>query len=369
MGTAELSASYRGVGVLTNTELGLDNLLKKWIRPTERYRAGKSGQSAMDVGYFAQVIDLGKGLGLALTTDGVGTKILIAEMLGRYDTIGIDCVAMNVNDLICVGAEPVSMLDYIAVEKGDPDVLEALGQGLQEGARQSGISIVGGEISQMGEMIRGVQRGGGLDLVGMCVGVVAIDDINVGQSVTPGDLIVGIGSSGVHCNGLSLARRALFDMGKLKPDAYREDLGRTVGEELLEPTQIYVSLVMELVREQSSIKAMINITSDGFLNLTRIKPPVSFRITSLPEPQPIFPLIQHLGNISDAEMYHVFNMGIGFCLICPNDSGVLDSVQQTVREHGLRSQVIGEVSPGADRTVEIVEKRLLGRGDRFAPIA
>ena len=300
---------YRDVRVLPNREMALEQTLLKWVRSTEQFRqSAASGQSALDIGYFANVIRLTDELGLAMTTDGVGTKVLVAEMLGRYDTIGIDCVAMNVNDILCVGAEPMSMLDYIAIEKATPAVLEAIGQGLHEGARQAGINIVGGEIAQMGEIIRGVREGDGLDLIGMCVGLVKLKEINVGQNVAIGDVIIGLRSSGIHSNGLTLARRVLFEQAGFRPDTYLSALGRTVGEELLEPTRIYVPEIRDLLGKGMPIKALVNITSDGFFNLARIRPSVSFEITALPETLPIFSLIQEVGSIKDSEMYQVFNM-------------------------------------------------------------
>ncbi len=359
------SISYREAGVQANDELGLSALLK-WVRPTEGFRSGKGlGRSALDIGYFANVIDLGHGLGLALTTDGVGTKVLVAEMLGRYDTIGIDCVAMNVNDLICVGAEPVSMLDYIGIERASPEILEAIGRGLHEGARQAGINIVGGEISQVPEIIRGVAPGGGLDLVGMGVGIVPLDRVNVGQAVEPGDVIVGLSSSGIHSNGLTLARRVLFDRAGLKPGTYIEELGRTIGEELLEPTRIYVPVVLDLEARGLPLKALVHITGDGFLNLTRIRPAVGFRLRNLQRPPPIFQLIETSGPVAQAEMFQVFNMGIGFCVIVPPEDDVIRLLHEVVRSHGIESFEIGEVVEDPERRVYLDDFGLVGCGDRF----
>ncbi len=358
-------STYRDVGVLTNQELGLAALLK-WVGQTREFRRGKgTGEMLLDIGYFANVIDLGIGVGLAMSTDGVGTKVLIAEMLNRYDTIGIDCVAMNANDIVCVGAEPIAMLDYIAVERATPEVLEAIGRGLYEGAKTAGITIVGGEISQIGEIIRGEREGEGLDVVGMCVGVVPIDRINTGKAVKPGDVIIGFRSSGIHSNGLTLARHALFQAGGLKPDTYVPDLARTVGEELLEPTHIYVPAVSDLLGQGLPIGALVNITSDGFLNLNRIEAEVGFRIRDLPEVQPVFELIQQRGGISDAEMYQVFNMGIGFCVIVPDSEWVRQAVHKTARKHGVQTYEIGEVVEDPQRRVFLTQKSLVGIGDRF----
>src|SRR6478735_4131724 len=178
-------------------------------------------------GHYASVIKLDERTGIALSTDGVGTKLLIAEELGRYDSVGIDCVAMNVNDVICVGAEPLAMLDYIAIDKADPAVCAEVGVGLARGAELAGVEIPGGELAQLGEMVRGV------DVSGACFGTVALDGIIDGSAVQPGDAIIGLPSSGLHSNGYSLARSALE--GLPLGDDPEGRLGRPLGEELLEP--------------------------------------------------------------------------------------------------------------------------------------
>lgn len=357
-------ARYQEAGVLTNAELGLEALLKS-VRRTEDHRQGRLGRSVLDVGYFANVVDIGRGMGLALSTDGVGSKVLIAEMLGRYDTIGIDCVAMNVNDVICVGAEPVSMLDYIGIERATPEVLEAIGRGLYEGARQARVNIVGGEISQIPEIIQGAVKGSGLDLIGMCVGLVPIDKVNVGQDVVPGDVVIGLKSNGVHSNGYSLVRRILFDQAGYAPDRYLDELGKTVGEELLVPTRIYVQEVVDLLEQGLPIHAMIHITSDGLFNLTRIRSAVGFVIDRLPPVPPIFDVLQKLGRVDDAEMYRVFNMGVGFCLIVPDDPAVRKAVDDTLGRHGVESYAIGKVVEDPERHVWVPQKKLSGKGDTF----
>src|SRR5438093_5146726 len=364
--------SYHGTGVLDNTQLGLAALLG-WVNKTAAFRReGQKGRRVVDVGFFASVVDIGNGLGLALCTDGVGSKVLIAEMLQRYDTIGIDCVAMNVNDAICVGAEPISFLDYIAIERATPSVLEKIAEGLYRGAELAGVSIVGGEISQLPNIIKGYEPGGGMDLVGMCAAIVPLDRIILGQDVTPGDVIVGVRSSGVHSNGLTLAREALFEIGKLKVDQNIPQLGCSVGEELLRPTEIYVRPVMDLLNKQRlPIRALVNITSDGFLCLSRINATVGFKLDDLPEPQPIFSLIQRLGNVRAAEMYRVFNMGIGFCVIVPDDRSVLRAVEETfARYRGSTGQTfetrqIGKVVADDRKRVFLTKKRLVGEGEEF----
>jgi phosphoribosylformylglycinamidine cyclo-ligase len=357
------SLTYEAAGVLDNTRLGLNSLLN-WVNATAAFRSTGPGRRVVDVGFFASVIEITDTLGLALCTDGVGSKVRVAEMLQRYDTIGIDCVAMNVNDAICVGAEPISFLDYIAVERAAPEVLEQIARGLYAGAEQAGVGIVGGEISQIPDIIKGHRAGTGLDLVGMCVGVVPLDRIILGERVAPGDAIVGVRSNGIHSNGLTLARRALLEVGALRADQHVPELGGTVGEELLRPTSIYVRPVVELLR-RVPVRALVNITGDGLLNLTRVKARVGFHLDRLPEPPPIFRLIQRLGRVSDPEMYRVFNMGIGFCVIVPDEASVVDAVAQAFAAHRFETQRIGTVVDADRREVVLAQHGLVGEGDAF----
>ena len=197
-------------------------------------------------------------------------------MTGRYDTVGIDCVAMNVNDLICVGARPITLVDYVAVERAEPAMLTALGAGLAEGARQAGVSIAGGEIAAMRDVIKGAVPDAGFDLAGTAVGRVALDAVNTGAHVRPGDSIVGMASSGIHSNGLTLARRVFFETAGLTVADYVDDLGETVGEALLRPTHIYVREALDLLAEVP-VHALVHITGDGFLNLTRIEARVGMK--------------------------------------------------------------------------------------------
>ena len=200
----------------------------------------KLGRPSLQVplpGHYASVIKIDERTGIALSTDGVGTKLLVAEELGRFDTVGIDCVAMNVNDVICVGAEPLAMLDYIAIEKADPAVCEEIGVGLARGAELAGVEIPGGELAQLGDLVRGV------DVSGACFGTVALDAIVDGSAVQPGDVVIGLPSSGIHSNGYTLARSALAGI-----PLDDERLGRPLGDVLLEPTEIYVKPVVELLR-------------------------------------------------------------------------------------------------------------------------
>jgi phosphoribosylformylglycinamidine cyclo-ligase len=344
----------------TGAEGALGSLLQH-VLPTRKY--SERYPLAADIGYFANVIDLGNGEGIAFGTDGVGTKILVAELLGKYDTIGIDCVAMNVNDVICVGAKPVSMVDYIACSFTDEEAFGQLGKGLAQGAWQAGISISGGEISQIREIISGI------DLIGACIGHVKIDRINTGKNVQPGDLIVGLASSGVHSNGLTLARRILlgenWEDQKASVNKFEDKLSRTLGEELLEPTRIYVNPIMDMLDAGIDLKAMVHITSGGFCNLNRVeKDDIRFVIDPLPPTPPVFNLIQERGEVSDAEMFEVFNMGTGFCVIVEDDQAVEDVVR-ICQDHDVISHVIGQVEACQGKEVTIPSKNLVGKGQKF----
>jgi len=260
-------------------------------------------------GHYASVIRIDERLGIALSTDGVGTKLVVAEEMGRLDTVGIDCVAMNVNDVICVGAEPLAMLDYIAVDRADPAVCEEIGVGLARGAELAGIEIPGGELAQLGELVRGV------DVSGACFGTVALDAIVDGSAVEPGDAVIGLPSSGLHSNGYTLARAALagIELGE-DPEGR---LGRPLGEVLLEPTEIYVKPTVELLRSPVPVHGLAHITSGGTGNLLRLAAEVAYEIDApLPVP-PIFELIAERGAVSAEEMRQVFNMGCGFCVVVP----------------------------------------------------
>jgi phosphoribosylformylglycinamidine cyclo-ligase len=303
--------------------------------------AGGSGGPGRQVelpGHYASVIRIDERSGIALSTDGVGTKLLLAEQLGRYDTVGVDCVAMNVNDVICVGAEPLAMLDYIAVDRADPDVCEEIGRGLARGAELAGIEIPGGELAQLGELING------FDIVGACFGLVALDAIVDGSAVAAGDPVIGLPSSGLHSNGYTLARRALE--GVPLDD---ERLGRPLGDALLEPTEIYVRPVLELLRSRVDVRGLAHITSGGLGNLRRLRAEVGYEIDDPLPRQPLFGLIAELGAVTEAEMYEVFNMGCGFC--CVVAAGDEAEALELLRRHHPGAKRIGRAT---DRSGEVV---------------
>ena len=243
--------------------------------------------------------------------------------------------------------QPITLVDYIAVEHAEPAMLEALGAGLAEGARRAGVSIAGGEIAAMRDVIKGAVPGAGFDLAATAVGRVALDAVNTGAEVKPGDSIVGIASSGIHSNGLTLARRVFFESAGLTVEDRVEDLGETVGEALLRPTHIYVREALDLLASEVPVHALAHITGDGFLNLTRIEAQVGMRLDALPAPPPVFPVLQRLGGIDDAEMYRVFNMGIGFCVIVPPEHEA--RAIEILGRDGKACQRIGTVVEDAQR--------------------
>lgn len=350
--------TYDKVGVKT-TEGGIKQLLN-WLRRTTTV---SDAPVKLDFGYFANVLDIGNNMGIAISTDGVGTKTIIAQMMDKYDTIGIDCVAMNVNDVVCVGAKPISMVDYIAVQKLDPNFLGEIGKGLYEGAKIAQISIPAGELAQIKEMLKSEREGFGFDLVGTCVGVVDLDKIIIGKDINEGDILIGLKSNGIHSNGLTLARKVLFEKGSFKIDSYVYELGKTIGEELLEPTHIYVPEIMEMLKANLKIKVLAHITSDGFLNLTRIKSDYGYIIDHLPEPHPIFDLIQKVGEISTKEMFRVFNMGIGFCIVVPE--GEVKKVFDICKKFRIDCYKMGYTVKDSEKKVLIEPKKLIGKGDKF----
>jgi phosphoribosylformylglycinamidine cyclo-ligase len=324
---------------------------------------GRPSRSVLAAGHYASVLALDDATGLALTTDGVGTKLVVAEALDRFDTVGIDCVAMNANDLVCVGAEPVALLDYIAVEEADEAMLRAIAAGLRTGAEEAGLEIPGGELAQVPELLRGHPSPRGFDLVGTCAGVVPLERIVSGSAIEPGDAVIGLPASGIHSNGLTLARRALPDLDEAPPELG----GRTVGEELLEPTTIYVRAALAaLAAPEIDLRGLAHITGDGLLNLLRVNGGVGYRVDApLPRP-PVFDLIARRSGASPAELYEVFNMGCGFCCIVP-DAHAEAAIEALTAFHP-ETAVIGSVTDAAG-VVELPGEGLAGRREHgFGPL-
>lgn len=353
--------AYDLAGVNSAMEEDGVNALKHMLAGT--FDFNPRARPVTDLSFFAALIDVGAPEYLAVCTDGVGSKVLIAQMMDKYDTIGIDCVAMNVNDVICVGASPVTIVDYLAVQEPDPGFLAAIARGLYEGARLSCASISGGETAQVAEMIRGVRPKRGFDLAATCIGLVHKDNVIVGKGVQPGDAILALSSIGLHSNGYSLARKIVFEKMGFDVQTYSEELQKTIVEELLTPTHIYVPEVLEMLEEKLPVKALINITGDGLLNLNRIAASnVGFEINALPEPQPIFSLLQVWGDLPDEEMFRVFNMGMGFCLIVPDDADVIARIGRIARKQGVVCNRIGTTIRDEAKRVFVTQKGLVQDG-------
>ncbi|HSS04176.1 MAG TPA: phosphoribosylformylglycinamidine cyclo-ligase [Solirubrobacterales bacterium] len=316
-----------------------DSAVAGLVRALATIELGRPSRQVPLPGHYASVIRIDERTGIALSTDGVGTKLLVAEQLGRFDTVGIDCVAMNVNDVICVGAEPLAMLDYIAIERAEPEVCEQIGVGLARGAELAGVEIPGGELAQLGDMVRG------FDVAGACFGTVALDAIVDGSAVEPGDAVIGLPSSGIHSNGYTLARAALHGIGLDEDPGGR--LGRPLGDVLLEPTEIYVKPVLELLRSEVEVRGLAHITSGGLGNLLRLVAEVGYEIDApLPVPA-IFELIQERGGVSEAEMDGVFNMGCGFCcVVAAGDEGM---ALELLRAHYPAARRVGRAIEGPRR--------------------
>ncbi len=299
-------ATYKDSGVDIFKEVDVIKSLSSSIT----YKREGFGEPIGEIGHYAGLIDLG-GLVLALTTDGVGSKIIVAREVGKWDKIGIDCIAMNVNDLLAVGAEPLAFVDYLAMERTDATIAKEIGKGLNEGARLSNISIVGGETASLPEIING------FDLAGSAVGVIhGRERIITGERIKKGDTVIGVPSSGIHSNGLTLARKVVEDAGYSYNDPFPKDPSKTIGEELLIPTRIYIEVV-DLIKA-CEVHGLAHITGSGLMKLKRLTD-LEFDLYNPLPPQPIFEFLQETGGIEEDEMYRTFNMGMGFLAVVGED--------------------------------------------------
>jgi len=299
--------TYAGAGVDINK---LESIKSGIIKKGLKYRRSGFGAPMGGIGAYAGLIDMGE-FALAMTTDGVGTKLIIADAMKKWDTVGIDCIAMNVNDLYVMGVEPLAFVDYISIEKPDDELIRQVMVGLDEGARQANVTIVGGETAALPDIIKG------FDLAGTAVGYVGKNEVVTGESIRPGDVVIGLPSSGIHSNGYSLVRKVIEKCGLKYADPLPYDKTKTIGAELLKPTRIY-SEVVPIFRKYP-VKGMAHITGGGLMNLRRITD-YGFEFTDpMPVPQ-VFTWLQKLGGIDDKEMYRTFNMGMGYVIITDKES-------------------------------------------------
>ena len=282
------------------------------------------------VGFEKDKVEV-NGLKLVLCTDGVGSKVIVANEMKKWDTIGIDCIAMNVNDALVMGARPVAFVDYLAMEKMDVDMAKEIAKGLKKGAEEAGIAIIGGETATLPEIIRG------FDLAGTCLGVV---EKKLPGEIKEEDVIIGMRSSGIHSNGYTLARKVFTKNGYSFHDEM-EEIG-VIGYALLEPTRIYVKEILELW-EKIDIKGIAHITGGGLKKLKRLCKEVCFVINDPMEPQAIFKVIQKLGNVSNDEMYRTFNMGMGMAVVV--DKRDVDDALDILNKY-VEAKVVGKVREG-----------------------
>lgn len=330
---------YREAGVDLDKANDLVNRIKPLVRST--FNSGV----ITDIGGFGGLYSVNcnqlKNPVLVSSTDGVGTKLKIAFLANRHDTVGIDLVAMCVNDIIVQGARPLFFLDYLAMGRIDLDLVEQLVSGIVAGCKQAHCSLIGGETAEMPDFYRENEY----DMAGFSVGLVDNGDIIDGSTIHVGHQIIGISSSGLHSNGYSLVRKVIFDQLKLEPDSFLSDCNRTVAEELLEPTRIYVDPLQKILR-QYSIAGMVHVTGGGFYdNIPRVLPKACqalIREGSWEVP-PIFKFLREAGKIPNEEMYYVFNNGIGFILFAePKETQEIIGLLNAM---GLRSYCIGEIVP------------------------
>lgn len=341
------SKSYKDAGVDVTSGYKAIELIRKHV---ERTRIpGLIG----GIGGFGGLFELPKENGaepvLVSGTDGVGTKLKIAILLDKHDTVGVDCTAMCVNDIICAGAKPLFFLDYLAMGKNIPEKVERIVSGIAEGCVQAGCALAGGETAEH----PGLMEEDEYDLAGFSVGIVDKSKIPDKDSVQPGDVIIGLSSSGVHSNGFSLTRKVFgIDNNKAILDKYESDLGKTLGEELLIPTKIYVKPVLELLAA-IPVRSLCHITGGGFHeNLPRAFGGNTGAVIkkSAIEIPPIFALIAKTGNIPERDMFNTFNMGVGMCVItAPEHSG---EALRVLRNNGEKAAIIGEIKSGSGVTIE-----------------
>jgi phosphoribosylformylglycinamidine cyclo-ligase len=364
---ADLS-SYASAGVDEEHEQDVfARAMRPWLARTAVRSPMVTQITGLASGYFATLMHIPPGPPIALTTDGVGTKILLAREANRWESIGIDCIANNVNDVICVGAVPLALLDYMATDRIDAAVLEEVARGLYLGADAAGIAIPGGEIAQIGAMLADAKGGPPmLDLVGTAVGAVPPGRTPVdGSAVSAGDVILALPSSGLHSNGFSLARQALFQLAGMSLTDQVPGTGQRLDDALLAPTRVYVKAAEALWDAGITPRGLVHISGGGLLNLARLAADVSYELDTLPPPPPIFALIAEAGRIPAATMYATFNMGTGFCIVVPpaDQQAALDAL----RHAGEQPVLIGSVTATPGRTVSIPAAGLKGSGDTFAP--
>jgi phosphoribosylformylglycinamidine cyclo-ligase len=334
-GAGAVAAKGKG---LTYAAAGVDTARQKAaikaLTGSVRFRRTGRGAPLGGLSHFAGLVDFDRTTALAICTDGVGTKLEVAAATNRWDTVGIDCIAMNVNDCICVGAEPLAFVDYIATREPDAEIAKAIGVGLNRGAKQANVTLAGGETAILPELVNG------WDLAGAAVGWVRKSDILDGRRIRAGDILIGLASSGLHSNGYTLARRIVHDAGRRYDERF-PGAPRTIGEVLLEPTNIYVRPVLSLLR-RVEVHGLANITGGGLKNVPRMKADRRYVVTDPMPVPPVFDWLRELGHVADREMYQTFNMGLGFVAAVP--AAEENAARRILRP--FQPQVVGRVEKG-----------------------
>jgi phosphoribosylformylglycinamidine cyclo-ligase len=295
------------------------------------------------IGHFAGLVEFGEHA-LCLCTDGVGSKVEIANAIKKWDTVGIDCMAMNVNDALCVGAEPIAFVDYLAVEDPDPEFTKQVGAGLERAAEMANVSMVGGETASLPGIIKG------FDLAGTCLAFAKKSDLVTGEKIAPGDVMIGLASSGIHSNGYTLARAAFDGANHAYTDVWpfdeAEHAGKSIGEVLLEPTRIYVREIMRLLKDEVPVHGLSHVTGSGLRKIRRINQNVAYYITDPLPVHSVFTRIQELGNVADHEMYKTFNMGMGFVVVVPKEHAA-EALSLLQKATDYEVKIVGDVRAGA----------------------
>lgn len=337
--------TYKDAGVDTQEGQRAVQLMKTHVEKTF------SPNVLTGLGSFGGLYSLGKATMeepvLVSGTDGVGTKLKIAFMMDKHDTVGQDLVAMCVNDILCQGATPLFFLDYIATGKVVAEEIAVLVSGIAKACEQSGLSLIGGETAEMPDFYQPKEY----DMAGFAVGIVDKKNIVDGSAVEEGDVVIGLSSSGVHSNGFSFVRKLFFEKMGYTVDTHIEELGGTLGENLLTPTKLYVKPVIELMKEVD-VHGMIHVTGGGFYeNVPRIlKDGLSIELDcSKIEPLPIFEYIKKMGNISETELYSSFNMGIGFMIVVKESQA--EKALEVLKSQGETGKIIGKVTKGQEKVV------------------
>lgn len=332
---------YKKAGVDIEAGYKSVELMKKYVKETMRPEV-MGGLGGFSGAFSLKAIKDMENPVLLSGTDGCGTKVKLAFIMDKHDTIGIDCVAMCVNDIVCAGAEPLFFLDYIACGKNYPEKIATIVSGVAEGCKQSGAALIGGETAEH----PGLMPEDDYDLAGFAVGVADEKDLITGENIKPGDVLVGLASSGVHSNGFSLVRK-VFDMTKESLDTYYDELGTTLGEALLAPTRIYVKALKAVKEAGVTVKGCSHITGGGFYeNIPRMLPEginAKVKLDSYEVPA-IFKLLQKTGNIADEMMYNTYNMGIGMLLAI--DPADVDKTLAALKAAGESAFVVGSCEAG-----------------------